>query len=142
MPTEFDSVMARQAAPRLLDLLKMSPVELHLQSDDQPAISLCVPAAAAKLLSDILREMAQGHAVSVTSLSSDLSVDQTAVLLNTSRDQVEDLLRIGQLRFQDGEGSRRISRLDALRCKRQLREQRDQVLGELVAEAQELKLGY
>jgi hypothetical protein len=142
VPTKLESDLARQTAPHLMDLLKRSNVDLNLHSDDQPAISLKLPAAAVRLLSDILHEMAQGHAVSVTSLSDDLTIDQAAIVLNTPCERVEDLMRMGELQFRGRDDSRRISRLDVLKCKRHIREQRNQALGELVAEAQELKLGY
>lgn len=142
MPTKLESDIARQTAPQLMGLLKRANVDFHLQSDDQPAVSLKVPAAAARLLSEILREMGQGHAVSVTAISNDLTIDQAAILLNSSRERVEELMRIGKLPFCGRDDSRRVSRLDALKCKRSLREQRDQALSELVAEAQELNMGY
>lgn len=104
--------------------------------------TITLPATAVKLLRKILTEMAKGNAISLIPHHAELTTQQAADLLNVSRPYLVQLLEEGKIPFHKVGTHRRIRFEDLIKYKRELEEQRDQTLNNLVEEAQKLNLGY
>ena len=103
---------------------------------------MTLPVTAVRLLKDILDKMALGQGVTVVSLPDELSSQQAADLLNLTRPYLIGLLDEGKIPSRLEGNHRRIRLGDLLAYKRQDDAKRLEALGELVAQAQELGMGY
>ncbi len=72
----------------------------------------------------------------------DVTSEQAAELLNVSHSYLVNLLESGEIPYQNVDRSVRIRYQDILDYKSQRNERRKETLDELVAQAQELNLGY
>ena len=89
-----------------------------------------------KLVSFILRilqEAAQGNAVALVPIGSELTSQQAAALLNVSRPYVVRLMEEGKLPFRKVGTHRRVRTDDLLRFRRQVDAQRERALDEMAA---------
>lgn len=138
---------AGEAARQLAEYIRAEhPVErLVLRTGDPsgPASPpLIVPAAALHLFQAVLTALAAGDAVTVVSIDAELTTQQAADLLNVSRPYLVKLIETNELPARLVGTHRRVRVKDLLDYRRRDDEQRDAVLDELTAEAQELGLGY
>ena len=114
---------------------------LHIRIDEKD--STCVlPGSVVKLLADMLHVVAEGQSVAVLPIQSDLTLHQAAEILDVSVPYLAGLLDDGEIPYRT-EGNRRIMKLqDILDYESRNIEERKAVLAELVADAQELNMGY
>src|SRR5262245_19469246 len=142
-PTASDKANARKSS-RQLDSYLGSNRRLALQvvADDRPGEVLAVPRAALKLLSHILAEMAQGHAVTLIPIHAELTTQEAADILNVSRPYVVRLLEEGHIPHHKVGTHRRVLLRDLMAYKERRRTERSQALDALTAQAQELHMGY
>jgi excisionase family DNA binding protein len=126
-PTQQDSRLAAEAAVRL--------------SDGQLSLS-GLPDVAVQLLSRILNELANGHALTVTPFETDMTTSEAADYLNVSRPYLVRLLDEGKIPFRRVGTHRRVYFDDIKAYKQKQDTDAYTLLAELQAEAQELKLGY
>jgi excisionase family DNA binding protein len=115
---------------------------LQTQPGDPPGETVTIPVAALRLLKEILEEMAKGHGVTLMPMNAELSTQQAADLLNVSRPYLVGLLEERKTPFRQVGRHRRVRLDDLMAYKRRDDEKRLKVLEELVAQAQELDLGY
>jgi excisionase family DNA binding protein len=145
-PTEADARLARESVPVLTRLLrsKRKPADLRLQiqQGSRSGEAITIPVAALHLLKDILEEMGKGNGVTLLPLNAELTTQQAADLLNVSRPYLIGLLEEGKIPFRLVGKHRRIRREDLMAYKRRDDQARLRVLEELVAQAQELNMGY
>ena len=142
-PTENDSQQARDASRRLAAYLQEHrSFQVQLSRGDEPSEAIELPATASRLLVDVLAQMGQGNAVTITPVSAELTTQQAADLLNVSRPFLIGLLTEGQIPFRMVGTHRRILRNDLMAFKRCIDEARMRTLDELAAQAQELDMGY
>ena len=153
-PTEDESRMAlessRTLAPTLADLLVPNEgsdptrtAELVVHLPGRPASQpMTIPASALRLLGTILTEMAQGNAITLTPIHAELTTKQAADLLNVSRPFLCKLIDNNEIPHRKVGRHRRVKFTDLMDYKRQTDEARSQTLDELVAQAQELGMGY
>lgn len=140
-PSETDAALAKESSRRLASLLgDRREVRIQLVDDNHPTETLAVPASALRLLAQILAEMAQGHAVTVTPIHAELSTQQAADLLHVSRPFLVQLLEKGEIPFHKVGAHRRIRFKDLLVYKQDRYARRQQALDELAAYDQELGL--
>lgn len=140
-PSPTDALLAQETSRRLAALLDEEPAyQVQLLHEGKPSEVLIVPAPAMQLLANILAEMAQGNAVSLTSLDEEITTQEAADLLNVSRPFFVQMLDAGEIPFRKVGTRRRVRLQDVMAYKRTLYEKRLQTLNELTAYDQELGL--
>jgi excisionase family DNA binding protein len=144
VPTEVDVRIARESVQQLGRILETGGAEtrFRLRPEGNAEQTVTLPLTAVRLLKDILDKMALGHGVTVVSLPDELSSQQAADLLNVTRPYLIGLLEDGKIPSRLEGNHRRIRLDDLLAYKRQDDAKRLEALGELVAQAQELGMGY
>ena len=110
-------------------------------SQGQLEVSL-LPDMARQLLSRILTELADGHALSVIAVGSDLTTSQAASFLNVSRPYLSRLLDEGKLPFHFVGTHKRVRLRDLTAYRERQDAESYAALAELQAQAQELNMGY
>jgi excisionase family DNA binding protein len=115
-------------------------LRVSTQGGDETVVS--VPAAAFKLLGDILNEMAKGNAVTLIPVHAELTTQQAAELLGVTRPFIVEQLEKGNIPFRKVGTHRRVLFRDLMEYKRSMDRKRLESLDELAAEAQKLGLGY
>jgi excisionase family DNA binding protein len=143
-PTEADARQARETLEQIshLGTLGTSDLSIRIQNNEQLGADVILPAAALRLLKDILAEMAQGHAVTLLPVQAELTTQQAADLLKVSRPYLICLLEQRKIPFRLVGQHRRVRIDDLLAYKRRDDEERGRVADELTADAQELGMGY
>lgn len=101
-----------------------------------------LPRIVQRILSHALDEIAQGRAVSVVPVETDVTTSQAADLLNVSRPYLVRLLDEGQIAFHRVGSHRRIRLRDVEAYKQKQDQDSDAALAELQAQAQDLNMGY
>jgi excisionase family DNA binding protein len=143
-PTEADSRLAQESSRRLAahlaarDRLRVQVVSKKEQTEE----TIPVPASVFRILTDILTEMAAGHAVTLIPVHAELTTQQAAELLNVSRPYFIRLLDEGQIPHRKVGTHRRVLFQDVMAYKNRIDAERLKVLDELAAQAQELDMGY
>ena len=142
-PSEADTLLARESSRRLAShqLTRHPSVRIQVL-DDGEAETFAVPASALRLLLHILTEMAQGNAVTLVPVHTELTTQQAADFLNVSRPYVIKLLDEAKIPYRTVGKYRRIRFDDLMAYKRKDDDARAKVLDRLTAEAQELWMGY
>ena len=142
-PTDDEREEARESARRLAPHLRARRrVRIQILENGLPEETVAIPAAAARLLADILTEMAQGNAVTLIPIHAEMTTQQAADFLNVSRPFLIDLLDKGEIPFHKLGTHRRILFHDLLGYKRRSDAEGQAALEELAAQAQELAMGY
>ncbi len=141
LPDQETVQLARVGASDLERLLnKLPESDMHgIKLDGQ---HLILPRQALVLLRDLLADMAQGDAVAVVPLHSEMTTQQAADFLNVSRPYLITLLERGRLRYTKVGTHRRIQFKELIAYKDKIREQSSDAMDELVKLAQENNLGY
>ncbi len=138
-PTHHDAVLAQHSYEALSQNLK-SGTRFKIYQGKKTDIE--IPEAAARLLVDILAQMAGGHAVAVTTVEKELTTQQAADLLNVSRPYLVKLLETNQIPHRKVGSKRRVLAQDVLAFKEKQTKQRLKTLAALSKQAQELDMGY
>lgn len=120
------------AGPDSVRLLMEEPVERQI----------VLPAAAARLLADMLAELANGNAVSLVPLQAELTTQQAADLLCVSRPYLVGLLEQGLIQHRRVGNRRRVPVADLLRFQHEENERTRAAVASLTEEAEALGLGY
>lgn len=137
IPSEAEALLARQTkeilAPRIG---QESFVDLQAILAEQPTVR--IPAAAARLLVQILDEMSRGNAVKIIPVHAELTTQEAADLLNVSRPTLIQMLDQGLISYRKVGTHRRIPFIKAMEYKKDLEAQRLATLAELVAYDREI----
>jgi excisionase family DNA binding protein len=142
-PTEKDATEAGAASRVLASYSLHQPLHtLKLLLDDATGSTVTIPAAAYKLLVEILAQMAEGNAVSIVPIQKEITTQEAADILNVSRPYLVKLLESGKIPYRKVGTRRRVLTTDVLDYKNRIDTQRMQTLMELAAIAQELNMGY
>ncbi len=141
-PTAQDSAIARLSGQYLSRFVgRNRPLTVHVTDADQER-PIELPAGAVTLLMDILEAMAAGRGLALIPENAELTSVQAAQLLNVSRPFLIGLLEAGAIPYRKVGKHRRIRMEDAMAYKEQIDRDREAVLDELVADAQENGMGY
>ncbi len=104
--------------------------------------SLEVPGYVIRYLKFLLSNMAEGKALQISSIESELRTQEAADLLGVSRPFLVKLLEQGKIPFKKVGTHRRILLKNVLAYERKQKAIRDKNLNFLAAQAQDLNLGY
>ncbi len=147
IPTELaltsnqQEVLAQQSSKALASLLRGTPtVHLTVQSENEEAIDISIPDAAARLLLQALEEMAQGREVALLPTDAELTTQEAADLIRVSRPFLIKLLEEGKIPYGMVGAHRRVLYRDVTRYIEQEEARRVKVMEELVAETERLGL--
>jgi excisionase family DNA binding protein len=149
VPDEATAHQAAQAVGVLERFLRQHPdlpgVAVSLTANDTDTdtdTELQIPGHALRLLVDILAQIANGNAVTVAPVHSELTTQQAADILNVSRPYLVKLLEDRKLPHRRVGNRRRVLLADLLAYKRTDDVDRRAVAAELTSEAQRLGLDY
>jgi len=141
VPTPGDSKLAREALQKLTARhSRAHRASLYLSTASGSAERAPVPERALELLTEILRQTAEGNAVAVLPVAQELTTQQAADLMNVSRPFVISLVEKGDLPARKVGSHRRISLAAVLAFKSKADAERDKALDFLAAQSQDLKL--
>jgi len=142
-PTDEEAALAKESSRRLAQLLGHArDFRVQSRGNGKPPEPVALPLPAVRLLVEILTQMAQGNAVTLIPIHAELTTQQAADLLNVSRPFLVKLLEQGRLPFRKVGKHRRVRFSDVLVFKRHSDDARAAALQRLVAEGQELDMGY
>ena len=113
---------------------------MHLEAEKEQPIQL--PAAAVALLMDILEAMAAGRGITIIPENAELTTVEAADVLNVSRPFLIKLLDEGAIPHRKVGTHRRVRMEDVMNYKTKIDAEREAVLDQLVADAQEHDMGY
>ncbi len=141
LPDTETAELARASASELSQLLAHRPTlgRARVQLD---GTELVLPRHALALLRDLLAEMAQGNAVTIVPTHAELTTQQAADVLNVSRPHLIKLLEEGVIAFTRVGTHRRIRYQDLMAYQVQRERESQEAMDALVAQAQELGMGY
>jgi len=137
-PTPDESALARASSRRLAPFLAK---ELKIRIPNSKE-AIVLPAAAVRLLVELLSEMAEGNAVTLIPIHAELTTQQAADLLAVSRPFLIEQLESGKLPFRKVGTHRRVLFQDIMKLKTDLDRRRRATLDKLAADAQEHGMGY
>jgi len=113
---------------------------MRVEAEHEQPIQL--PAGAVTLLLDILEAMAAGRGIAIIPENAELTTVEGAELLNVSRPFLIKLLDEGAIPHRKVGAHRRIRMEDVMNYKAKIDAEREAVLDQLVADAQEHDMGY
>jgi excisionase family DNA binding protein len=137
-PTPDDSVLAEASSQRLMLFLGRK-LQVRLPETDE---TVELPATATRLLVDLLSMLAEGNAVTLVPIPTELTTQESADLLGVSRPFLVKQLEDGTIPFRQVGAHRRVLLCDLMACKRAIDKRRLETLDRLVEQAQELNMGY
>jgi excisionase family DNA binding protein len=141
-PTAQDASLARTSGARLAHIVrKRKPLSLKVMElgKEQP---IELPAGAVALLMEILAAMAAGRGVTLIPENAELTTVQAAGLLNVSRPFLIKLLDERIIPHRLVGRHRRVLMDDVMAYKNKIDRDREAVLDELAADAQQHNMGY
>lgn len=133
--------LARDSSAALAKLLRDKPDEDRAQVR-MDGLDLILPRKAIEMLRDILAEMAQGNAITLMPVQTELTTQEAANMLNVSRPHLIKLLESGELPYFKVGTHRRVRLNDLLTYKARRAEESEQALQALADQAQDLDMGY
>ena len=150
VPSEQESEMARESSRRLSSFLGArvgnrggrDTISVRIGDEDEPHEVVALPDSVLQMLTRLLAHMADGNAVQLLPFFAVLSRFEAADVLSVSRPYLIKLLDEGAIPFRRVGTHRRVLLRDLLEYKRADDLQRQEILAELAAEAQELDMGY
>lgn len=137
-PTADDARLARTSSRRLVPFLNRNLLVRLADTDE----TVELPAAAVRLLVDLLSAMAEGKAVTLIPIHAELTTQQAADLLGVSRPFLVKQLEDNEIPFRKVGTHRRVLVSDLMAYKRKIDGKRLEALDELAAQAEELNMGY
>ena len=141
MPTAAEALLAREVS-RALEQRNAAEQTLSLlvSATENKTTTIELPKSAASLLIEILKQMAEGNAVSLLPVEPEITTQQAADLLCVSRPYLVGMIEKGELPARMVGNQRRLPLKDVLAYRLQNQAKRKQALDELSAYDQELGL--
>lgn len=137
-PTVDDVRLAKTSSRRLAPFSSQNLLVRLADTDE----TVELPAAAVRLLVDLLSAMAEGNAVTLIPIHAELTTQQAADLLGVSRPFLVKQMEENTIPFRKVGTHRRVLFRDLMAYKHEMDCKRIKALDELAAQAQELDLGY
>lgn len=139
-PTDGERRIAISAAANLTLPQEDAESVQHFIYDSLNEESIELPAGAVAILSDVLSCMSRGQGITLFPRLAELTTVEAADILNVSRPYVIKLLDEGEIPYRLVGKHRRIPLANVIEFKNRIDREREAVLDEMVAEAQELGL--
>jgi excisionase family DNA binding protein len=139
VPTSHDAETSRATAALLARALRVLPDTATLHVTTQDGSEIAIPVSAGRMLISILEELAEGHAVTLTSREKEVSTREAAALLGVSRPHVVKLVDAGLIPHRMAGTHRRILLHDVLAYK-QAQDRAHAIADDLARESQDLGL--
>ena len=130
--------LAKASSRRLAPYLNRSLKVKLAETDEQVEL----PAAAVRVLVELLAAMAEGNAVTLIPIHAELTTQQAADLLGVSRPFLIKQLEDDIIAYRRVGTHRRVLFSDLMKYKYEIDEKRINALDELTQQAQELDIGY
>jgi len=141
-PTQQDARLAATAVSRLSDYLdRPDDIKLQIGKEGKQEY-IAMPQMVVLLLSQILKETASGHAVSVVPVDSEMTTSEAADYLNVSRPYVIGLLEQGKIPYHKVGSHRRIRLEDVAGYKKRQMATSYAAMEKLQAQAEDLNMEY
>lgn len=137
-PSKDDVQLAKSSSRRLVPFRDRKLTVRIAETDEQVEL----PAAAVRMLVDLLSAMAEGNAVTLIPIHAELTTQQAADLLGVSRPFLVKQLDEEVIPFRRVGTHRRVLFRDLMKYKHDIDQKRTQALDELAEQAQELGMGY
>lgn len=138
-PTEKESAIAQDCGAALSSFLRAKRAKtVRVLLDGSNGLALTVPVSAVRILLEVLTQMAQGNAVTLTPIHAELTTQEAADILNVSRPYFISLLDAGKIPYRKVGTRRRVRYEDVMQFKEALEVARLQTLEELAAYEQGL----
>jgi excisionase family DNA binding protein len=142
-PTPREAAIARDSGQRLSRYAQGNrPLTFRVETEQPEQPSIQLPAGAVALLMNILEAMAAGRGVTIIPENAELTTVQAAEVLNVSRPFLIRLLEEGAIPHRKVGKHRRVRMEDVMAYKERIDRDREAILDELAAQAQELDMGY
>jgi len=139
LPSDRDAALAKTASQALAHAGD-KPLRVQVAAAGREVTTVDLPPVVARLLMDILKETAAGHAVTLLPFQEEITTQQAAELLNVSRPYVVGMIDKGELPARMVGNQRRLPLKDVLAYRDENRAKRLETLKELVAHDQKLGL--
>lgn len=140
IPSDDDTKLSQESSSILATCLSPRVHHIEIVAANGNKHSATIPAAAYRLLVDALTQMAQGNAVSLVPIKSELTTQAAADLLNVSRPYLIKQIELGIIPHHKVGKHRRINFNDLMVYKDQIDRLAAEGLDEMVAISQELGL--
>jgi excisionase family DNA binding protein len=141
VPSPEEVQQARHSAARLRRLAKRrrktAVLSIIVEGEEQ---TIAIPASAFRALADAVHEMANGHAIRITSHEEEVSTQKAADILNVSRPYLIGLVEKGEIPFRRVGTHRRLRLSDVLAYKARSDADAECAFRELVAQGQKLRM--
>ena len=131
------AITSYSALAAVLEQLNAANTEIEIDATRE---KIKVPLSALKLLSDILKTMAEGKLVSIVPVSTELTTQAAAEMLGCSRPYLVKLLEEGKIAFTKVGKHRRIKFDDIMRYKKLMKEQQKKYIIEIMNDDEETGL--
>lgn len=140
--SDGDKRAAQEASRALAQLGGRGSVHVEAEAANGSHQTFVLPAAAVRLMTDMLVHLAAGRVVSVLPENAELTTRQAADMLNVSRPHLVKLMGQGAIDFHMVGAHRRLRLEDVIAFKARRHQDAGKAMGELASEAQELGMGY
>ncbi len=143
VPSPEDIKLAKESSKKMEALnIQSAKHTAKLIVTDNHCIEFQLSKTMFEALREVINEMAAGRAIMLIPVNSELTTQEAANLLNVSRPYFVKLLDEGKIPFRTVGRYRRVLYEDLIKYQKVAEAKRQAAMDELVAQAQELNLGY
>lgn len=137
-----EAKLAHDALEGASNYIKKEEGSHRVELSVDESVKVTVPESALAFLLKYLHSLGEGQAVSILPLGTEMSTQQAADILNVSRPHLVKLLENDEIPYHKVGKHRRIKAKDLMKYKAEREDEREELLGELVSDAQEMDMGY
>ena len=142
VPSASEVELAKVSVRQIAELAaKAAPAPKYALTDHK-GTEIELSESAFRVLVEALSAMAGGNAVMLVQVEAEVTTQQAAEMLNVSRPYLVSLLESGEIAYRNVGRYRRIRYQDLLDYQARRTHRRKEAMDELVAQAQELNIGY
>ncbi len=140
IPKDNDAELSKESSRILSTRIHSTAPQFKIIEQDGTEQTVALPAAAYRLLVDVLTQMSQGNAVTLIPIHAELTTQEAADLLNVSRPYLIKQIEAGDIPHHKIGRHRRIRFDDLMAYKERMDMARSQALDELVAQSEAMGL--